>query len=1101
MSQLTFGKKVKYYLKIAGFSQKILANTLSLDRTLLTHKLNATGRTILTHPEIKQIVKALAELEAITTQSEALELLEEANCPGFSQEEWKVQPLKDLEKPIPPATLIINSKPGLASDEKQTFNLDSFLPAETLTFLFTDIEGSSALWEKQPQAMQAALTRHDTLLRQAIEAHGGKVFKAVGDGFYAAFPTAEGALESALEAQKALKAEKWPQITGELRVRMALHSGSATERDKDYFGQALNRTARLLSAGHGGQILLSLACAELLRDHLPEEVSLRELGLYRLKDLIRPELIFQVVAPELPDQFLPLKTMESYQHNLPVQLTSFIGREKEIEQVKQLLFSTHLLTLTGAGGVGKTRLALQAGADLVESFKEGVWLVELAPLTDSALVAQALVHTLGLRQQPRRSALDTLVDYLKPREVLLILDNCEHLIEACAHLSGELLGKCPALRILATSRETFEIGGEVTYRVPSLSMPDAANLEANKEMLVEQLTHFEAVRLFIERAGAAQPGFKVSNQTAPAVAQICYHLDGIPLALELAAARVSYLSVEQILQNLNDRFRLLKGGSRTSLPRHQTLQALIDWSYSLLSSQEQSVLNRLAVFAGGFDLEAAGKICVSADIAETEVMDYVIELARKSLLQVEEVSYDQKTAVRYRMLETIRQYGLAKLKETGETYQVRLRHLNYLLALAQEAEEKLKGAEQVEWLEKLEEEHDNVQEALGWGIANELAETALAIASALRQFWDIRGYWLEGWQWLDNALKAADNISVSARARGLMEASWQGLGINEYKLAITYTQESLKLYESLGDRRGRAYALANFIILAIFQRNFDKGLELAEESLAILKEENDTWFYGYIYSLKGWLKQGQGELEEARRCYEKALAISQELGNKNDIGWCKFHLGRISQNEQKLESATKLFTESASLSREVGNIWYLSLALGLRAIIELDWGNYDEARNLTEESLELIKKTNSPESQADSLRRLGVVMLFEKNYNRAAELFKESIILDQNYDRDDNLGICLECFGYLAWQRGNPERAIRLIATGEALIKRFNISYLSDERLMQNHFIKAIKKQLEDGGFLQGSWEDEVLPVEEAIALALQEGPNDTLLRLGVRLA
>lgn len=1092
MSQLTFGEKVKDYLKAAGSSQKILANALGMERTLLNHKLNATGRNLLTHPEIKQIVRALAELEAITTQPEALALLAEVNCPNFSHAEWQARPLKDLEEATS-LTTIVSSKPGLAIPEKKAVKAGTFLPTDTLTFLFTDIEGSTALWEKQPQTMQTALGRHDTLLRQAVETHGGKIFKTVGDGFYAAFPTANGALEAALAAQQVLLVEKWPETLGEIKVRMALHTGSAEERDSDYFGQALNRTVRLLAAGHGGQILLSLASAELLRDHLPKDITLRELGLYRLKDLIRPERIFQVVAPELPGQFPPLKTLESYQHNLPVQLTSFIGRETEIEQVKELLCTSHLLTLTGAGGVGKTRLALQVGADLLESFKEGVWLVELAPLTEPALVGQIIVQTLGLRQERTRPPLDTLVDYFKARQALLILDNCEHLIEACASLTGELLEKCAELRILATSRETFEINGEVTYRVPSLSLPDLANLASRDETVLEQLTQFEAVRLFIERAKAAHPGFRVGNQTAPTVAQICYHLDGIPLAIELAAARVSYLSVEQILQHLDDRFRLLKGGSRTSLPRHQTLHALIDWSYSLLSRQEQLVLSRLAVFAGGFNIEAAEKVCAGEDIAEPDVLDYLMELARKSLIQAEEISNVEPVAVRYRMLETIRQYGLEKLEMAGETYQTQLRHLNYFVALAQEAEIKLNSSEQITWLNRIEQEFDNIRAALSWAMANRLGEAALKIAASLRQFWHIKSYWIEGRQWTEAALKAAGNAPNRLKAKGLEVAAWLVALLDEYETATVFARQSLELYRSLGDRRGQAYAQAIPVFIAYAkgasaysETSFKEALALVDEVLAVLKQE-DYWYYAFVLNVKGTLYEAQGELEKARSCYEEGLTVTRELGNKSDMAWYSCLLGRLSLHQLNFERAIKFLTESAGLYREIGSTWGLGAALGLYGVVEMYLGNYEHSRIMHEESMELMKKVNLSESQAIGLRRVGLISLFEKNYTRARELFRESLIPLQKYERKDNLASSLKALGYLAWRDGKLEQAARLIGAGEALFKKVCTHLVPEDSLMQEHFIKVAKTQLEEGGFLKALAEGGELPLEQAIALALQE--------------
>ena len=486
-------------------------------------------------------------------------------------------------------------------------------PSGTVTFLFSDIEGSTALWEQSADSMRPALARHDSLLRQAIEAGGGYVFKTLGDAFCAAFATAPEALAAALSAQIALAGEGW-ELPTPLLVRMALHTGSAEERDADYFGPPLNRVARLMAAGHGGQVLLSEVTQALVRDALPRDVTLGDLDLHRLKDLGRPERVFQLEHPALPADFPPLRSLDNpaLPNNLPQQVTSFIGREKQLAEVKALLDRTRLLTLTGSGGSGKTRLSVQAAADVLDQYEGGVWLVELAALADAALVPQSVADVLGVKEQAGGTARQGLLDWLRPKRLLLILDNCEHLVTACAVLAAEILRLCPRVRLLASSREPLGVVGEQVYRVPSLSLPDP-----KQPQTVESLSQFEAVRLFIERAQAVQYSFSVTDANAPAVAQICWRLDGIPLALELAAARVRALPVEEINTRLDHRFRLLTGGSRTALPRQQTLRALIDWSYDLLNEEEQTLLARLSVFAGGWTLEAAGGVCADPPAAVT----------------------------------------------------------------------------------------------------------------------------------------------------------------------------------------------------------------------------------------------------------------------------------------------------------------------------------------------------------------------------------------------------------------------------------------------------------------------------------------------------
>lgn len=485
------------------------------------------------------------------------------------------------------------------------------LPTGTVTFLFTDIEGSTTHWDLYPEAMRPALARHDAILNAALAANQGHAFKKIGDAFCAVFETVPDAFQAALDAQRALHTEPWEGLPpGGLRIRMALHTGAADLRDNDYFGPPLNRVARLLSIGHGGQILLSQVTYELVRDQLPQDVTLKDMGQRRLRDLQRPEHVYLALHPGLPADFPELKSLEHLSNNLPQQVTSFIGREQEMAEVKGLLARTRLLTLTGAGGAGKTRLSLQVAADLLQGGGDGVWFVELAALADPNLVPQTVAQALGVREEPGRTILDTLVDYLKSRKLLLLLDNCEHVLNATAQLADTILRACPDVQILATSREGLNIPGETTYRIPSLSLPDPEQTPTP-----ENLSQCEAVRLFVERAQAAQPSFRVNPHNAPAVAQICHRLDGIPLAIELAAARVRALPIEQIAAGLDDRFRLLTGGSRTALPRQQTLRALIDWSYDLLSPEERTLLRRLSVFAGGWTLEAAEAVCADPESA------------------------------------------------------------------------------------------------------------------------------------------------------------------------------------------------------------------------------------------------------------------------------------------------------------------------------------------------------------------------------------------------------------------------------------------------------------------------------------------------------
>ncbi len=638
-------------------------------------------------------------------------------------------------------------------------------PTGTITFLFTDIEGSSRLWERYPVDMGPALSGHDVVLRNAIEGRGGYIFKTAGDAFYGAFETAAGALRAAADAQQELFKREWGE-TGPLRVRMAIHTGVAEFRENDYFGPTMNRVARLLAAGHGGQVLLSYASWELVRDQLPQGVSLRDLGERRLKDLNRPERISQLIIEGLPTEFPPLRSMEVVPNNLPVQLTSFVGREREMTEVKRLLGTTHLLTLTGTGGTGKTRLSLQVAADILETFSDGVWLVELATLADPDLLVETVMGVLGTREEPDHPLLTSLTNYLRTKNLLLIFDNCEHLIAAVARLSDTLLRACPSLRILASSREAMGIAGETTWAVPSLSLPDMWRNQLTGHELVEALSQYEAVRLFIDRAMAVVPSFQITNENAPAVAQICWRLDGIPLAIELAAARVKVLTLDQIATRLDDSFRLLTGGSRTALPRQQTLRALIDWSYDLLSDSEKKLLRRLSVFVRGRTLEAVEAVCSGDGVEEFDVLDLLTLLVDKSLVTREEEAGAQP---RYYILESVWQYGRMKLQEAGEEKALSDRHLAYFLKFAEEAEPNLYRADQVVWLEKLEFERPNLRVALEWSVeAPDRAEEGLRLAGALSRYWEVRSHFKQGREHYTAVLtrpEAAAHTRARARRR------------------------------------------------------------------------------------------------------------------------------------------------------------------------------------------------------------------------------------------------------------------------------------------------------------------------------------------------
>jgi len=737
------------------------------------------------------------------------------------------------------------------------------LPVGTVTLLLSDTEGSARLWEADRDAMTAAVARLDALITEAVGRHGGvrPVEQGEGDSFVAAFSRASDALTCALALQLAIAGEPWPGGI-ELRLRMALHTGEVQLRDEgNYIGAAINRCGRLRGIGHGGQTLLSRATHDLVVDRLPEEVSLSHLGTYRLRDLARPEDVYQLGHPRLPAEFPPLRSLDALPNNLPVRLTSFIGREAEIAGLKELIAENRLVTLTGAGGVGKTRLALQVAADLLDGHPDGVWWVDLARITDAGLVPNAVAAALGVKENPRQPLVDTLKNDLRAKRTLILLDNCEHVVAACAELADALLHACPSLSILATSREPLGVEGEAPWRVPSLTLPDEKALPA-----IESLTQYEAVRLFIERAIAVRPNFQVTNENAPAVAQICHRLDGIPLAMELAAARTRMMTPEQIAEGLMDRFHLLTGGVRTLLPRQQTLQASVDWSYNLLAEDERALLRRLSVFVGSFTLDAAEQVGSADGIDPQQVLELLSRLVDRSLVQVEEAGAE----ARHRLLETIRQYGRDRLAESGrdrlgepsEETTVRTRHLDFYVALAERAEPELEGAGLMMWLERLDLELGNLRAALDWSAQTPEADKGLRLASALWLFWIVRGDLSEGRSRFDVALSPGDGDPL-LRARALCAVGQLENYHGDVVASHAFAEEALRIARRLGDKRIIGRALGALGWAAIFL-DPPSAPALFEEAIELYRETGDAWglvdaLYGF--GLSQWLA---GDLALAR---------------------------------------------------------------------------------------------------------------------------------------------------------------------------------------------------------------------------------------------
>ena len=699
----------------------------------------------------------------------------------------------------------------------------------TVTLVFTDVEGSVRLWEAGREAMALASARHNRMVREQVEAKDGRVVTGVGEAFRVVFADPSAALAAAVAVQRAVGAEPWPACAP-IRVRIALHSGACVERDGEYFGPVVNRAAGLLAVAQGGQVLVSGAAYELLADRLPGGFGLRDLGEHQLKDLGRAERVFQVTGPGLADGFGPLRSLDhpALRHNLPAQATSFVGRAAELAGLRSLMAGgSRLVTITGPGGIGKSRLAVQVAADVLDGTGDGVWLAELAPVADPELVAHTVAAALGVREEPGRPVLDTLAETVGDRYLLVVLDNAEHVLGAAAKLADVMLRCCPRACLLVTSREPLGVGGEHVFRVPPLPVPPADLAAPDK------LAAFESVQLFAEHAAMHRQGFAVDEANAAAVAAVCVRLDGIPLALELAAARLGSLSVSEVSSRIEQRFRLLTGGSRTALPRHQTLRALIDWSYDLLSSEEQMVLDRLSVFAGGWTLAAAEAVTSAGGTTDWQVLDLLAALVDKSLVQAD----DFNGFTRYRLLETVRQYAAERLaqrpgSELGET---RAAHRDHYLALVETAGPQLRGWDAAVWLDRLEVEFDNIRAALAFSVTDPHgAEPGLRLAAGLRTFVFSRGHSGEVLEALDALLGRSDaRQPTRCVARALITNCKLLTHFDRSPNIPSMAEEAITIARGLADDALAADALAALNWFSFLQGDLPAALARADEAVAL----------------------------------------------------------------------------------------------------------------------------------------------------------------------------------------------------------------------------------------------------------------------------
>ena len=862
--------------------------------------------------------------------------------------------------------------------------LDPSQPTGTVTLVFTDIEGSTSLLQALGDRYPEVLADHHRLIREAFARHGAVERGSAGDGLYFVFHGARAAVQAAVDGQLAIANQAWPDGIA-IRDRMGLHTGEPRNATEGYVGIDVHRAARICAAGHGGQILISEATRALVADELRPPLGLVDLGAHRLRSLDGQQRLYQVSGPSLERDFPPPRTTDAPRNNLKLEVTSFIGREREIEQATQILDHSSILTLTGPGGVGKSRVGLRLARGLLDQFEDGTWIVDCGALTDPDFVLPSVVSAIGLTESAGRSLQEAIVDHLKGKRLLLVLDDCDPVLTQCAELAGALARTCSAVRVIVTSREALGVPGEAILPIASLMTPEAGSTVAPSD-----LATVDACRLFVERARAVQPTFDLTEQNARSVAQLCRRLDGIPLAIELAAARVRALPVEQIAARLNDRFRLLTGGSRASVARHQTLRATIDWSYDLLTEPERAVLRRLSVFAGGATLDAAEFVCADDTIDPIDILDVLGRLVEKSLVSTDPTA----TEARFRLLETVREYARGRLVEAGEGDTTMRRHRDWYLALVDEASPAFfQGPDPVGWLRRIDHEHDDLRAALE-GCLGQPGEgrSGLRLAAGLWRYWEIRGHLTEGRGWLERMLAAVGDDVSPLRANALTGAGNLAFMQGDFRAASTFHEMSLALHRQMGDPQSIGYAANN----------------LANAALQL------------------------GDHARARDLYEEAVAAARALGDERGAAFGSINLADVATREGDLAAARALHEEIMATIRELGDRWMEAFALDTFARAANRAGDREAARSLHVEALAILEGMGDRRGVARVQTHLAQLALSDGDSEQARDLFRQSLAIRQDLGDMPGLASAMENLaGAIATD--DAEAAARLHGAAESL--------------------------------------------------------------------
>ncbi len=830
------------------------------------------------------------------------------------------------------------------------------------TFLFTDVEGSTRMWEQDASVMSGVLARHDAVLYEAVKSCGGEVFKTIGDAFCAVFPTPSAGLNAALAAQKNLRTEGVP-----LRVRMSLHTGWAEERDDDYFGPTLNRTARILGAGHGAQILLSGVTRDALVDNLPPGVELRDLGTHRLRDLSEPVHVFHALLPGQPNNFAPLKSLTPRPTNLPASLTSFVGREREINEIDARLRRVRLLTLLGPGGIGKTRLSLRIAENLRDEYEHGVFFVGLAPIQQVELFPDTIARALGVDEGD--NLLETLKDYLRERHMLLVFDNFEQILDA-APVVNELLAAAPHLKVLATSREALFIYGENTYAVEPLPVPD--------ERQQSDWDRFPSVTLFLDRVHASLPDFTPTAADSAHVGEICRRLDGLPLAIELAAARIRHLTLDEIVSQLTTRLALLSSGPRDLPKRQQTMRGAIDWSYDLLPPEAQKLFAHLAVFSGRFTAEAAHAVAGNLDLDR---------LVSANLLRQEND--------RFEMLEVLREYALERLSQSGELSATQRQHAVYYRDYLETADPYLTGAAQASWYIDLEEAHFNLRTALDWSLAQNEYETLGRISAVIWRLWLVHSHLAEAHQRLGQVLRVQDKMPDLLRARILRGAARLEFFRSDYPKAEALLKQSLALFQAVGDLDGEITCLTELGEIRSFHRDYAGAEHYFSETLALLEHPLAN---GRLMDNLGTVARMLGNYNDAEMFYREGLEVERASGSPEGRARVLNNLADMLRTQGKHTQAVELYNESLELYTQLDIPYGIGVVMLNIAAAEREMGNYQRVVDLSLDTLSLLRDLDETDLIVAAL--IGMAGAFQRlgEINRAVRLCAAIGVLIESED-------------------------------------------------------------------------------------------------------